>query len=89
MGSGVAIAADFKKSLKAAKSGDFKTTLAEWTPLAEQGIAMAQFNLGIMYDNGRGVPENGKTVVKWYTLAASKHYTNQTFVFVLKGFKEA
>jgi TPR repeat protein len=45
---------------------DFKT------PLAEQSRADAQYNLGIMYDNGHGVPENDKTSVKWYTKAAEQ-----------------
>ena len=74
LGSGVAVAADFSVGLQAAQSGDFKTALAEWTPLAEQGNAMAQFNLGAMYDFGDGVPENDKTAVKWYTLAAEQGY---------------
>ena len=43
-----------------------------WTPLAEQGNAMAQFNLGHMYANGYGVPENDKTAVKWFTKAAEQ-----------------
>jgi TPR repeat protein len=64
LASGVASAADFNKGLEAAQSGDFKTALAEWTPLAEQGDADAQLNLGLMYDNGDGVPENDKTAVK-------------------------
>ena len=72
LGSGVAVSADFNKGLEAAQSGDFKTALAEWTPLAEQGGSDAQYNLGIMYDSGRGVPENDKTAVKWYTKAAEQ-----------------
>jgi TPR repeat protein len=40
--------------------------------LAEQGHAMAQFNLGVMYNNGEGVPENDKTAVMWYTKAAEQ-----------------
>ena len=72
LASGVASAADFNKGMEAAQSGDFKTALAEWTPLAEQGNASAQFNLGLMYSNGWGVPENDKTAVKWYTLAAEQ-----------------
>jgi TPR repeat protein len=70
--SGVAVAADFNKGLEAAQSGDFQTALAEWTPLAEQGDSDAQYNLGVMYDNGYGVPENDKTAVKWYTKAAEQ-----------------
>jgi len=74
LSSGVASAADFNKGFQAYDSGDFKTALAEWTPLAEQRDASAQHNLGHMYDNGEGVPENDKTAVKWYTLAAKQGY---------------
>ena len=72
LGNGVSVAADFSKGLQAAQSGDFKASLFEWTPLAEQGNAMAQFNLGHMYANGYGVPENDKTAVKWFTKAAEQ-----------------
>ena len=41
-------------------------------PLAEQGDAGAQYNLGLMYRNGQGVPQDYKTAVKWYTLAAEQ-----------------
>ena len=72
LASGVAVAADFNKGFKAYQSGDFKTALAEWSPLAELGHANAQNNLGAMYDNGHSVPENDKTAVKWYTEAAKQ-----------------
>ena len=74
LSSGLAIAADFNKGLQAAQAGDFKTALAEWTPLAEQGDAAAQIELGLMYENGQGVLENDKTAVKWYTKAAEQGY---------------
>ena len=67
-----AFSADFQKGLTAYKSGDFATALREWTPLAKQGIALAQYNLGVMYDNGQGVPQDYKTAVKWYRLAAEQ-----------------
>ena len=79
LGSGVAVAADYDKAFKAAQSGDFKTALAEWTPLAEQGDAKSQHNLGIMYEKGEGVPKNYKTAVKWYTLAAEQGDSNAQF----------
>ncbi|MFP6777946.1 MAG: hypothetical protein VCB06_06185 [Alphaproteobacteria bacterium] len=50
--------ADFDDGLAAAQRGDYATALEEWRPLADQGHARAQFNLGVMYDNGYGVPEN-------------------------------
>ena len=67
-----AFSADFQKGFDAADKGDFATALKEWKPLAEQGDADAQFNLGIMYDYGKGVPQNDKTAVKWYRLAAEQ-----------------
>ena len=72
LGSGVAVAADFNKGLEAAQSGNFKTALAEWTPLAEQGHALAQYNLGILYQFGNGVPKNAKAALKWYLKAAEQ-----------------
>ena len=64
--------ADFQKGLDAYNNGDYATALNEWRPLAEQGNADAQFNLGQMYANGRGVPEDDREAVKWYTLAAEQ-----------------
>ena len=79
LASGVDSAADFNKGLKAAQSGDFQTALAEWTPLAEQGYAQAESNLGFMHANGEGVPENDKTAVKWYNLAAEQGYARAQY----------
>jgi hypothetical protein len=44
-----AFSADFQKGFAAFHSGDYATALREWTPLAEQGDADAQSNLGVMY----------------------------------------
>ncbi len=64
--------ADFQKGLAAYESGDYATALREWTPLADQGYAAAQHNLGVIHGNGRGVPQDYKTAMKWYTLAAEQ-----------------
>ena len=69
---GTSWGADYQKGLAAAQSGDFATALGEWTPLAEQGDAYAQFSLGQMYALGLGVAQDDKTAVKWYTLAAEQ-----------------
>ncbi len=39
-------------------------------------IANAQYNLGVMYENGEGVTQDYKTAVKWYTLAAEQGFTD-------------
>ena len=66
--------ADFQKGWNAYESGDYATALREFRPLGEQGDARAQFNLGFMYEDGRGVPKDYKTAVKWYALAAEQGY---------------
>ena len=69
---GAVWAQDFNKGLKAAQSGDFATALKEWKPLAEQGNAVAQYNLGVMYRNGEGVTQDYAEAVKWLRKAAEQ-----------------
>ena len=64
--------ADFDKGLNAARVGDFATALSEWKPLAEQGDTTAQINLGVMYEDGKGVSQDYESAVKWYRLAAEQ-----------------
>ena len=52
------------------EAGDYGTALREFRPLAEQGNADAQFNLGLMYKNGEGVPEDDKEAMKLFKLVA-------------------
>ena len=70
---------DFQAGLEAANRGDYATALREWRPLAEQGDTIAQYNLGIMYGNGRGVPQDYAEAVKWYRLAAEQGNTHPQF----------
>ena len=39
---------------------------------AEQGNALAQFNLGLMYTKGEGVPEDDVTAYAWLNIAAAQ-----------------
>ena len=68
----VATAQDFDKGVEAYNAGDYQTALRELRPLAEQGVAIAQFNLGVMYDKGQGVPQYYAEAVRWYRLAAEQ-----------------
>ena len=51
-------AADFLAGVEAYYRGDYATAYKEWLPLVEQGNALAQSLLGIMYADGDGVPED-------------------------------
>lgn len=46
---------------------------------AEQGSAMAQNHLGVMYNRGLHVPKSYATAVKWYHRAAAQGYKDAQF----------
>ena len=69
---GVGWSSDYKKGMDAYIKGDYATALNEWWPLAEEGDASAQYNLGYMFDKGKGIPQDYKTAVKWYTFSAEQ-----------------
>ena len=64
--------AGWEEGVDAYNKGDYKTALREWQPLAEQGDVDAQFYLGVMYENGRGLPQDYKEAIKWYKLSAEQ-----------------
>ncbi|MFQ6018756.1 MAG: hypothetical protein ACE5KF_11260 [Kiloniellaceae bacterium] len=64
--------ADFQAGVDAYLLGDYTTALQEFKPLAEQGNADAQNNLGVMYADGRGVLQDYVGAHMWYNLAASR-----------------
>jgi TPR repeat protein len=45
-------------------------------PLAKGGSADAQYNLGVIYENGTGVPQDYKTAMKWYRRAAEQGHSS-------------
>jgi TPR repeat protein len=61
----------FERGVKAYAEGDYAAVLTAWTPLAENGHLRAQYNLGLMYDNGRGVEQNDSKALYWYRKAAA------------------
>ena len=71
--------ADFQAGMDARNRGDFAKAMREWQPLAEQGNARAQFYLGLLYENGDGVPEDYKKVREWYEKSAAQGEANAQF----------
>jgi len=63
---------DFQDAVDAYKLEDYKTAFEKFKPLAEQGHADAQYNLAVMYGDGRGVTQDYREAVKWYRLSAEQ-----------------
>ena len=64
-------AQDFQKGLAAYQAGDYAAALQEWTPLAEAGRGVIQYNLGVMYENGLGVLQDNVMAHMWYNIASA------------------
>ena len=69
-----ASAGPFEDGVAAYGRKDYATTLRLFRPLANQGVAAAQFSLGWMYYNGHGVAQDYAEALKWYRLAANQGY---------------
>ena len=72
-------AADFNSGLTAYNKGDYVTAVKEWRPLADQGVAAAQFNLGLLYYDGHGVPLDFAQAADWFTKAAEQDYAKAQY----------
>ena len=45
----------------------------------DQGNAQAQYNLGVMYSNGKGVAQNDSAARKWWRMAADQGDTQAQY----------
>ena len=70
---------NFDKATRAYHKGDYKTALREWQPRAEQGEAVPQYNLALLYDKGQGVPQDYSIAAKWYKLSAEQGFAKAQF----------
>jgi TPR repeat protein len=65
-------AGPFEDGLAAYRRDDYATALKFWRPLAEQGDALAQNNLGVIYEFGLSVPQDIVQAHMWFWLAAAQ-----------------
>lgn len=66
----------FDDSVRAYERGDYATASQEWQRLARLGYPPAMYNLGVMYLEGNGVPQDNIQAYRWLNLAASRGYRN-------------
>jgi len=63
---------DSRAASAANDRGNYAEAIRLWRILAARGSADAKYNLGVMYDNGHGVPVNRTTAAEWYLKAAEQ-----------------
>lgn len=64
--------AGFDEAMSAYTSGDFERAAREFRPLAERGDRLAQYHLGLLYEEGQGLPRDRAQALHWYTEAAKQ-----------------
>jgi len=62
----------YKGGVNAYQDGDLKDAFRKFKILADKGDAEGQFNIGVMYHEGRGVDQNDVEAVSWWTKAAEQ-----------------
>lgn len=70
--SGAARAGQFEDGLAAYNRQDFKTVVSLWHSAAENGDVNAQYHLGSMYFDGRGVKTDYIEAMKWLHMSADR-----------------
>ncbi len=88
----------FALGVKAYQQGNYPEMISNWEKAVEQGNTNAQYNLGICYENGRGVEKNlKKSFDLFYNAAQNNHIGSQykigvyyaKGIYVLRNIKDA
>lgn len=69
-----ALADNLDAALKAASVGDYEKASQLLLVDAEQGNAVAQTNIGLLYNEGLGVERDDREAARWYRMAADQGY---------------
>ncbi len=67
-----ALAGPLEDGLSAYQAKDYAKAIALWRPLADSGVAAAQYRIGVMYAEGKGVATNDAEAALWFERAAAQ-----------------
>lgn len=68
-----------EQALQAYQKGDYALAYSRLAILAEQGHADAQYHLGTLYQEGKGVQQDYKQAAHWYQAASSQGHAKAQF----------
>lgn len=75
--------AGFDEGMSAYQTGDYARAFKEWQPLAAQGEARAQYQLGLMYGAGQGVAHDDAQALEWTRKAAQQGNAQAQFTLAM------
>ena len=75
----LSVSDSFHTALNAFNEKEFDIAYQLFFELADKGVAEAQINLGMMFENGQGVSQDIKEAVRWYRLAAGQGLTKAQY----------
>lgn len=68
-----------RKGQKAFNAQNYDAAFESWRPLAEQGVAEAQYGVGFMYESGWGVERDYGKAFRWYQQAAQQGHVKAQY----------
>jgi len=81
---------EFNNCLHYYNNSDWANALRICRQVAEAGNGNAQYYLGKMYADGRGVPQNSSEAIKWYRKAIASgvgnDYSIEDKIKILRGY---
>jgi TPR repeat protein len=77
--SATTVYADFEKANAAFMAGNYALAQKELKPLLAKGDARSQYAMGVMAENGFGMPKNPKLAADWYLKAAKQGNTDAQY----------
>jgi hypothetical protein len=67
-----AVAGPLEDGQSASERGDYARAMQLWRPLADRGNPDAQYHVGVLYADGRGVTRDHRKALLWYRNAAEQ-----------------
>ena len=69
----------YTEGLKAYRAGQHAQAYKVLLPLAKKKDARAMYLVGVMYEGGRGVPQDDPTAAGWYELSVKQRYASAQY----------
>ncbi len=74
---------DLERGIYELNRGEFHAAIEQFRPLVAEGYAPAQYQMGVVYQHGYGVPKDGIKALALFELAAKQNYSDAQFELAL------